>query len=71
MNRKDIDALFGAAKSGNKKEMADVGNSVVENLSDEQRKTVEQAMSDPDYLRALLSTQKAQEIIRKLKGEMN
>ena len=71
MNQKDIDALFGAARSGNKKQMSEVGNAVANSLSDAQRKTVEHAMNDPEYLRTLLSSQKAQEIIRKLKGENN
>lgn len=69
MNQNDIDALFRAAKSGNKKEMSQAGNAAAANLSDEQKRTVEKAMSDPEYLKQLLSTQKAQEIIRKLKGE--
>lgn len=69
MKQNDIDALFGAVRSGNKKQMSEVGNAVAGTLSDEQKKAVEQAMSDPEYLRSLLSTKKAQEIIRKLKGE--
>lgn len=69
MNQFDIDALFRAAKSGNKKEMSEAGNAAAANLSDEQKKTVEKAMSDPEYLKKILSSQKAQEIIRKLKGE--
>ena len=69
MKQNDIDALFGAVKSGNKKQMSEVGNAVASNLTDEQKKTVEKAMSDPEFLRSLLSTQKAQEIIRKIKGD--
>lgn len=69
MNQNDIDALFRAAKSGNKKEMSQAGNAAAASLSDEQKRTVEKAMSDPEYLKQLLSTQKAQEIIRKIKGE--
>ena len=38
-------------------------------LSDEQKKTVERAMSDPEYLRSLLASEKAQAIIKQLKGE--
>ena len=69
LNNNDIDALMRAAKSGNKKQMSEVGNAAAANLSDEQKRTVEKAMSDPEYLKKLLSSQKAQEIIRKLKGE--
>ncbi len=69
MNQNDIDALFRAAKSGNKKQMSDAGNAAAANLSDEQKRTVEKAMSDPEYLKQILSSQKAQEIIKKLKGE--
>lgn len=70
MNQNDIDALFRAAKSGNKKQMSDAGNAAAANLSDEQKRTVEKAMSDPEYLKQILSSQKAQEIIKKLKGEV-
>ncbi len=69
MNQNDIDALLRAAKSGNKKQMSDAGNAVAANLSDTQKRTVEKAMSDPEYLKQILSSQKAQEIIKKLKGE--
>ena len=69
MKNNDIDALYEALKSGNKKTMSDVGNAAAANLSDEQKKTVEKAMSDPEYLKKLLSSQRAQEIIKKLKGE--
>lgn len=69
MNQNDIDALFRAAKSGNKKQMSQAGNAAAANLSDEQKRKVEKAMSDPEYLKQLLSSQKAQEIIKKLKGE--
>lgn len=69
MKQNDIDALFAAAKSGNKKQMSQVGNAAVEKLSDEQKRTVEKAMSDPEFLRSILSSQRAQEIISKLKGE--
>ncbi len=69
MNQNDIDTLFRAAKSGNKKQMSDAGNAAAAHLSEEQKRTVEKAMSDPEYLKQLLSSQKAQEIIKKLKGE--
>lgn len=69
MDQKDFDALFRAAKSGNKKEMSDAGNAAAANLSDEQKRKVEKAMSDPEYLKQLLSSQKAQEIIKKIRGE--
>ena len=69
MSQYDFDALMRAAKSGNKKQMSEVGNAAVAKLSDEQKKTVEKAMSDPEYLKTVLSSQKAQEIIKKLRGE--
>lgn len=69
MKQNDIDALFEAAKSGNKKQMSQVGNAAVERLSDEQKRTVEKAMSDPEFLRSMLSSEKAQQIIKKLKGD--
>lgn len=69
MNQNDIDALFRAVKSGNKKEMSDAGNAAAASLSDAQKRTVEKAMSDPEYMKQILSSQKAQEIIRMLRGE--
>ncbi len=70
MKQNDIDMLFDAVKSGNKKQMSEVGNAAAAKLSDEQKKTVEKAMSDPEYLKKILASQKAQEIIKKLKGEL-
>ncbi len=69
MKQNDIDSLFSAAKSGNKRQMSEAGNAAMEKLSDEQKKAVERAMSDPEYLRTLLSSQRAQDIISRLKGE--
>ena len=69
MKQNDIDALFSAAKSGNKKQMAQAGNDAIKGLDDEQKRIVERAMSDPEFLRSVMSTQRAQEIMKKLKGE--
>ncbi len=69
MKSNDIDALFSAARSGNKKQMSAVGNAAVEKLTDEQKRKVERAMNDPEYLRSILSTPGAQEIIKRLKED--
>lgn len=68
MNSHDLDKLFDAVKSGNREEMSKVGNAAAANLSEEQKSKIEKALSDPDYLQSVLSTPKAQEILRKLKG---
>ncbi|MBR3768855.1 MAG: hypothetical protein IKL10_11550 [Clostridia bacterium] len=68
MKQNDFDALFEAAKSGDKKKMEKLGNAAASVLSEEQKSTIEKAMADPDYLRSVLSSPKAQEILKKLQG---
>lgn len=69
MKQQDIDALFEAAKSGDKEQIEKIGNAAAASLSREQRDKIEKAMSDSDYLKSVLSSPKAREIIEKLKGD--
>lgn len=69
MKQNEFDALFDAAKSGNREKMERVGNLAAASLDDEQKRTIEKALSDPDYLKKLLSSQKAQDIIKKIQGD--
>ncbi len=69
MKQNSFDALFSAAKNGDAKQIEKLGNEAAASLNEEQKKTVEKAMSDPEFLRSLLSSQKAQEILKKLKGD--
>lgn len=68
MKQNDIDALFDAAKRGDKKQMEKLGNAAAASLSDEQKNAVEKALSDPEYLKKLLSSQRAQDIMKKIQG---
>lgn len=67
MKQQDIDALFNAAKNGDNKRLSEIGSCAMSSLSDEQREKIEKAMSDPEYLKNVLSSPKAREIIEKLK----
>ncbi|MBE6715579.1 MAG: hypothetical protein E7573_01515 [Ruminococcaceae bacterium] len=68
MNQKDIDALFSALNSGDSRNMEKIGKSAAQSLSEEQRKTVDKALSDPEFLNSVLSSEKAQSILKKLQG---
>ncbi len=68
MKQNDIDALFEAAKSGDKGKMEKLGNAAAASLSEQQKNVVERALSDPEYLKKLLSSEKAQDIMNKLQG---
>ncbi len=66
MKQQDFDALFNAAKSGDNERLSELGNAAAAALSEEQKKKIEKAMSDPEYLKNVLSSQKAREILEKL-----
>ncbi|MBR2411949.1 MAG: hypothetical protein IKB08_09540 [Clostridia bacterium] len=48
--------------------MEKLGNAAAASLSEQQKSAVERALSDPEYLKELLSSEKAQNIINKLQG---
>ena len=67
MQYNDLDALFHAAKNGDEKTAAELGGKMKENLSDEKRQMLERALHDSDYLKSLLSSDRAKQIIEGLK----
>ena len=67
MQYNDLDALFHAAKSGDEKTAAELGGKMKENLSDEKRQMLERALHDSDYLKSLLASDRAKQIIEGLK----
>ncbi len=68
MKNNDLSELFKAAESRDGKKMEKLSNETIKRMSDEQKKTVERALSDPDFLNSLLSSDKAQQIMKKLQG---
>lgn len=68
MKQRDIDKLFDAAKSGDNEQLRSLGAEAAASLSEEQKSKIEKAMSDPDFLSSLLSSAKAQDILKKLQG---
>lgn len=70
MNQNDFENLMRALEVDGGKSAESIGKSAAAALSEEKRKQIEAAMSDPQYLKSLLSTPKAQEILRRFqKGE--
>ena len=64
MKNEKFDELFDAAKNGNREKLEQAR----ESLSEEQKRTVKKALEDREFLNSLLSSEKAKEIIRKLKS---
>lgn len=67
MKGNELDRLFRAAKSGDEKTAAKLGGKMKEDLSEEKRKMLERALSDGDYLKQLLSSDKARRIMDELR----
>ena len=63
MKDNDLDRLFHAAKSGDGKTAAELGGKMKETLSEDKRRMLERALTDGDYLKQLLSSEKARSII--------
>ncbi len=68
MKNSDFDKLFDAAKKGDKNELERLGNAAAANLTEGQKSSIERAMSDPSYLKSILASPAAQEILKKLQG---
>ncbi len=64
----DFDKLFDAVKKGDGDELEKLGSAAATRLTENQKNDIEKAMSDPEYLKSILSSPKAQEIIKKLQG---
>ena len=67
MPNNDIDKLFAAAKNGDERTAAALGGKMKVSLSDEKRQMLERALHDGDYLKSLLSSDRAKQIIEGLK----
>lgn len=71
MKENDLDALFNAAKSGDEKTAAELGGKMKESLSEDKKKMLERALTDSDYLKHLLSSEKARRVMDGLKRKEN
>ena len=68
MNQSDFNALFNAAKNGDNKTAEELSAKAASGLSEENRRKIERALNDQEYLNSILSSEKAQRILRKLQG---
>ena len=71
MPTNDIDKLFAAAQSGDEATAAAIGGEMKKNLSEEQKRQLERALRDGDYLKQLLSSDRARQIAELLKKKGN
>ncbi|MBQ6066402.1 MAG: hypothetical protein IJK89_06235 [Clostridia bacterium] len=71
MKDNDLDRLFHAAKSGDEKTAAELGGKMKESLSEDKKKMLERALTDNDYLKQLLSSEKARRVMDGLKRKGN
>ena len=67
MPNNDIDKLFRAAKSGDEKTAAALAGEMKNSLSADKQQLLERALHDNDFLKSLLSSEKAQRIMDSLK----
>ena len=63
----DIEKLFRAAKNGEEKTAAALGGKMKNSLSADKRQMLERALRDSDYLKSLLSSERAKQIMDSLK----
>lgn len=63
----DINELFRAAKNGDKDKAEHIGNELKNSLSHDKREMLEKALDDREYLKQLLSSEKALKVIEDLK----
>lgn len=68
MKKNDFDELFNAAVSGDRATAEKLSSQAAEKLSAENRQKIEKALNDPEYLKSILSSEKAQKILRKMQG---
>ena len=71
MQNNDLDALFKAAKSGDEKTAAELGGRMKEALSEDKKRMLERALTDSDYLKQLLASEKARRVMDGLKRKGN
>ena len=62
----DIDKLFRAAKNGDEKTAAALAGEMKSSLSADKQQLLERALHDNDFLKSLLSSDRAKQIIESL-----
>ena len=62
-----IDELFNAVKQGKQEEAEQLGSRMKATLSDDKKQMLEKALDDREYLKTLLSSDKAKSVIEELK----
>ena len=67
MPNNEIEQMLNAARQGDGKTAAEIGGKMKEGLSEEKKKMLERALSDGDYLKTLLSSDRARAIIENIK----
>lgn len=67
MSNNDIDKLFRAAKNGDEKTAAALAGEMKSSLSADKQQLLERALHDNDFLKSLLSSEKAKQIMDALK----
>ena len=71
MPNNEIEQMLNAARRGDGKTAAEIGGKMKEGLSEEKKKMLERALSDGDYLKTLLSSDRARAIIENIKRKGN
>ena len=69
MNNKNFDELINNIKS--KKSNEETQEYLMKNLSSEQNKKLKEVLNDKEAIKKLLSTPKAQELLKKFREEKN
>lgn len=64
--KNSIDELFEAALNGDEKKAEHIGNGLKSSLSEDKKQILEKALSDREYLKSILSTDKAKNIMEEL-----
>ena len=67
MSNNDIDKLFRAAKNGDEKTAAALAGEMKNSLSADKQQLLERALHDNDFLKSLLSSERAKQIMDALK----
>lgn len=67
MPNNDIDKLFRAAKNGDEKTAAALAGEMKSSLSADKQQLLERALHDNDFLKSLLSSERAKQIMDVLK----
>ena len=71
MKQTDFEALFNAAKRGDKQTAERLSAQAAYGLSAENKDKLERALNDPEFLKSVLDSDKARQIMKKLQGGEN